>query len=193
MEELYQVFHVRQLSEVNQHADPPEYPPLNYEHYEHVVTVSAVSLNHVYELTKHIDHDWRENPQIKWRLNSVTRSLSVGDLVTKVDVRDNRLWRVAPFGFDMIGYSDKIWPPLFPPTPEQYDERYIKTNTCPICGLDGDLNFNIGESTDAEGGVVIEREVWCGNCHASWVVHFHLIGISNIKMDGGEPAPLREV
>jgi len=51
--------------------------------YEKVAEVDAESVDHVFDLTNHIDHDWTTNREVTWRRGDgrSTRSTSVGDVV----------------------------------------------------------------------------------------------------------------
>lgn len=66
--------------------------------YQLVALVEADSLDEVYALTNHIDHDWRENALVKTMSPTPTRSTSVGDVI----VQDEKAWMVDRAGFRRI-------------------------------------------------------------------------------------------
>ncbi len=69
--------------------------------YQLVALVEADSLEEVFRLTNHIDHDWRENALVKTMSPNPTRSTSVGDVI----VQDDKAWLVDRTGFRRI-----VWP-----------------------------------------------------------------------------------
>jgi hypothetical protein len=64
-------------------------------YYQLVAVVEAGTLEEVYRLTNHIDHDWRENALVRTLATTPPRSTSVGDVL----VRDGQAWIVARVGF----------------------------------------------------------------------------------------------
>lgn len=64
-----------------------------------VAKVEAESLEEVFRLTNHIDHDWRQNPGVM-PSNVARRSTSVGDVVVEVG---GKTWECAPCGWEEIG------------------------------------------------------------------------------------------
>ena len=71
------------------HANHPNFgfggkdPIFNDQNYTHVATVECENLEHVFQVTNHIDHDWTTNKEVVWKkgTGANTRSTSCGDVV----------------------------------------------------------------------------------------------------------------
>ena len=50
--------------------------------FKHVATVDCENLEHVFQVTNHIDHSWTENSEVVCLYNKNPRSTSVGDIIT---------------------------------------------------------------------------------------------------------------
>lgn len=97
------------------HADPPNFLgdleaarhwPMGYRFVARVevdpkVEAGVLQLEQVFQLTNHIDHDWKTNPKVLMGtgLPSV-RSTSVGDIIVSENGVD--IWMVASFGFTLL-------------------------------------------------------------------------------------------
>ena len=65
--------------------------------YGEIATVETGDLDLAYQMTNHVDHDWRENASVKVTGPELrARSTSVGDVLIK---EDGTRWVVAPYGF----------------------------------------------------------------------------------------------
>ena len=70
--------------------------------YELVATVESDSMDAAFQLTNHIDYDWRKNDNVDpvtYDIPTGPRSTSVGDLMVKAD---GTLHRVTCIGFKQI-------------------------------------------------------------------------------------------
>jgi hypothetical protein len=79
------------------------YPDFNKDNYEEVATVEAIDVDHVFNLTNNIDHDWITNPEVLSRNFSSCRSTSVGDIV--VDTEYGEAWRCMPYDGATVGWE----------------------------------------------------------------------------------------
>lgn len=89
------------------HANRPTFgftaeqnPKFNEMNYTHVATVECSSLDQVFEVTNHIQHDWTINPEVKWRKGSGadTRSTSCGDVIVEQDSGKKHIVLGCDFG-----------------------------------------------------------------------------------------------
>ena len=78
------------------------YPDFNMDNYEEVATAEAIDVDHVFNLTNHIDHDWTTNPEVL-SSNGNCRSTSVGDIV--VNTEYGKAWRCMPYGWATVGWD----------------------------------------------------------------------------------------
>ena len=61
-------------------------PAFNKKNYKEVATVDCENLDHVFQATNHIDHDWTTNPEVL-SCNANVRSTSCGDVIVDPDGR----------------------------------------------------------------------------------------------------------
>ena len=78
-----------------------EHPAFNDDNFEKVAVLEASSAEQAFELTNHIDREWRKNSGILRYKQS--RSTSVGDVIAQ---DDGKLFRVEPVG--MHEFSEKL-------------------------------------------------------------------------------------
>ncbi len=67
-------------------------------HFRLVALLQARSLAEVFQLTNHIEQDWRLNALVRSLSPDPLRSTSVGDVL----VQGNRAWMVMPSGFLLL-------------------------------------------------------------------------------------------
>jgi len=93
---LYKVFHANEPTfGMAGLGDTPKFP----EDYSHVATVDCEGLDHAFEKTNHIDHDWTTNPEVVELKKSRNRSTSVGDILQS---ENGMLHYCAPVGWDIL-------------------------------------------------------------------------------------------
>ena len=89
---IFKVFHVKRPT-----FNPETSPVFNLDKYlpdyEHVATVECEDIEHAFQVTNHITHDWTTNKEVVWKKGdgSNTRSTSVGDVI--ID-SNNKAFRV---------------------------------------------------------------------------------------------------
>jgi len=89
----YEVWHVK--NPTFQMGYGGEFPTA----YEKVAEVDCKDLEHAFEVTNHIDHDWATNSEVTKRAKKPLRSTSVGDVL--VDENGVKMM-VAPVGWEEI-------------------------------------------------------------------------------------------
>lgn len=86
------------IDETTMFQPDPELWKERDKHYHLVALVEADSPEEVYQLTNHIDGDWRENAVVKSMSLQPPRSTSVGDVL----VQNTTAWLVDRSGFRRI-------------------------------------------------------------------------------------------
>jgi len=87
-------------------SDGPSFPG----EYKLVAVVLAPDIDKVFELTNHIDHDWRENENVL-PSHDARRSTSTGDIVVEFNEDDpekNTIHLCASFGWEEIKNNSEI-------------------------------------------------------------------------------------